>query len=86
MFAVMFAAVSMVACCGQQKKAAEGEACCENTECTECAECEKAEECCGECTECTEECAEKAECAEDCCGECAAEEPVAEAPAAEVAE
>ena len=45
MLAVLFAAASMVACCGQQKQA-EGE-CCEG-ECTE--------QCCEEKAECTEEC------------------------------
>ena len=63
--AAMFAAASMVACCGEQK-AKEAEACCEKTECAgECAgECEKAEaECCGECAK-TEEAAPEAPAAE----------------------
>ena len=67
-FAIMFAAVAMVSCCNQQKKA---ECCEENcTECTEacCAEkAECAEACCAEKAECTEACCEeKAECAEGC--------------------
>ena len=45
MLAVLFAAASMVACCGQQKQA-EGESC--EGECTE--------QCCEEKAECTEEC------------------------------
>ena len=55
LLAVLFAAASMVACCGEQKKDAENaeEACteCCAEECTECeaaAEC-AAEECCGDC-------------------------------------
>lgn len=68
-FAILFAAMSMVACGGEQKKANEAEEA-------------AATECCGECTaeECTD-CEKKAECEKtECCGECAAEE----APAAEV--
>ena len=50
-FAILFAAVSMVACGGEQKKANEAEEaaateCC--GECTAEGECEKTE-CCGEC-------------------------------------
>ena len=63
--AVLFAAVAMVACGGQTKKAnnVEAEAAVECTaECCECEECaEKA--CCEECTE-VKECCECAECAE----------------------
>ena len=55
-FAAMFAAVAMVACCGQQKNGEEKACCGEQTECCEqgeCAgECEKPEgECCGGCCE-----------------------------------
>ena len=48
-FAILFAAVSMVACGGEQKKAEDAQEEAPATEC--CAECEaeKAEECCGEC-------------------------------------
>lgn len=82
-FAILFAAMSMVACGGEQKKANEAEEAAATECCGECAA-EKActEECCGECTaeECTD-CEKKAECEKtECCGECAAEE----APAAEV--
>lgn len=64
--AVLFAAVAMVACGGQTKKAnnAEAEAaveCCE--ECAEkacCEECTEVKECC-DCTECTEAPAEVVE-------------------------
>lgn len=84
MFAVMFAAVSMVACGGQQKKAEATEECCGECATEQCCEGECAEK--AECTEeCCGECAEKAECAEECCGECAAEEAV-EAEVVEVAE
>lgn len=87
-FAVLFAAVSLVACGGEQKKAEDAQEEAPATEC--CAECEaeKAEACCGECAEgeeCCGECAEGKECcgecaeAEACCeGECCAEEVVAE--------
>ena len=71
-FAVLFAAVAMVSCGGQQKKAEdaateEAKAC---VECTEacCEEC--ADACCEECTEVKECCGE--ECPKtECCGECA---------------
>ena len=57
LLAVLFAAASKVACCGEQKKNA-GEACAE----------EAGTECCAE--ECTE-CEAAAECAaEECCGDC----------------
>ena len=86
-FAILFAAVSMVACGGEQKKAEDAQEEAPATEC--CAECEaeKAEACCGECAEgqeCGGECAEAEACcegaeAEACCeGECCAEEVVAE--------
>lgn len=76
MLAVAFAAVSMVACGGNnEKKANEGEqaeaANVEAVETTCCGEC--TEECCGEC------CEEKAECCGECTGECA--EVAAEAEA-----
>lgn len=74
-FAILFAAMSMVACGGEQKKANEAEEAAATECCGECAD-EKActEECCGECTA-------EGECEKtECCGECAAEE----APAAEV--
>ena len=88
-FAILFAAVSMVACGGEQKKAEEAQEEAPATEC--CAECaaEEAEACCGECAEGKERCEEKAacegECCEEkaacegeCCGECAAEAPAEE--------
>ena len=64
--AVLFAAVAMVACGGQNKKANNAEEqvateCC--AECTEqeaCEECVEAKECC-ECTECAEAPAEVVE-------------------------
>ena len=58
-FAVLFAAVAMVSCGGQQKKAEEVAA----EEAQACVECVEA--CCEECTE-VKEC-----CGEECCGECA---------------
>ena len=56
--AVLFAAVAMVACGGQTKKANNAEA-------------EATVECCAECTEkeCCEECTEVKECCEGCCAE-----------------
>ncbi|MBR5196597.1 MAG: hypothetical protein IKW36_00720 [Alistipes sp.] len=74
-FAILFAAVSMVACGGEQKKANEAEEAAATECCGECAAEEACtEECCGECTA-------EGECEKtECCGECAAEE----APAAEV--
>jgi hypothetical protein len=77
-FAILFAAMSMVACGGEQKKANEAEEAAATECCGECAAWKACtEECCGEeCTDC-----EKTECEKtECCGECAAEE----APAAEV--
>ena len=82
----LFAALSLAACCGGQKKAqnAEEGACCadcDKVECVEgqCAEAECAGECCAEKAECDKECCgEKAECCGDC--KCEAEAP-AEAPA-----
>lgn len=72
MFAVLFAAVAMVACCGNQNAKDGEKACCdkEKTECCDKAECDKAE-------------CDKAECKAECKGECKAETPAAEAPAAE---
>ena len=81
-FAILFAAVSMVACGGQQQKAEEAQEEAPATEC--CAECatEEAEACCGECAEgkecCGECCEEKAACEGECCGECATEAPAEE--------
>ena len=71
----LFAALSLAACCGGQKKAqnAEEGACCADCDKVECVEGQCAEaECAGEC------CGEKAECCGDC--KCEAEAPV-EAPA-----
>ena len=77
-FAFLFAAVSLVACGGNEKKdeAKADEAAAVATECCgECADC--TEECCAEaaCTEecCGEECCKEA-CGEECCGECTGEE------------
>lgn len=53
--AAMLVAATMVACCGEQNKAKEGEACCEQK--TEC--CEQKAECQGECQKA--ECEKKAE-------------------------
>lgn len=67
--AVLFAAISLVACGGEQKKAADAqeeaatECCAESTDCQKAEAC--ATECCGEC--------EKAECEKaegECCGDC----------------
>ena len=76
--AVLFAAISLVACGGEQKKAADAqeeaatECCAESTDCQKteacatecCGECEKAEgECCGDC--------QKGECKDgECKGDC----------------
>lgn len=80
--AVLFAAVAMVSCGGQNKKANNAEEqvatkCCaeEAPKCEEacCAECDKKENC-AECTEkkeCCKECAEAPAEAEACCAECA---------------
>ena len=78
--AVLFAAISLVACGGEQKKAADAEAeaaveCCGDCQQAEAAE--AAEECCGECQKaegecCGEKCAE-GECQKaegECCGDC----------------
>lgn len=62
--AVLFAAISLVACGGEQKKAADAQEEAATECCAECTDCQKAEacatECCGEC--------EKAE--GECCGDC----------------
>ncbi len=80
-FAAMFAAVAMVACCGQQKGTEEKACCDQKTEC-----CEEKAECKGECdkAECKGEC-DKAECKGECQkaeGECCGGQcQEAEAPA-----
>lgn len=67
--AVLFAAISLVACGGEQKKAADAqeeaatECCAESTDCQKAEAC--ATECCGECEKAEGEC-QKGE----CCGEC----------------
>ena len=69
-FAMLFAAISLVACGGENKKKNQDENC-DNTEC--CGDCtceEPVVECCGDCA-CEEPVAE-------CCGDCTCEEPVAE--------
>ncbi len=82
--AVLFAAISLVACGGEQKKAADAEAEAAVECCGECQQAEAAEECCGECQQaegecCGEKCAEgecqkaEGECQKaegECCGEC----------------
>ena len=84
-FAVLFAAVAMVSCGGQQKKAEDAA----TEEAKACVECTEA--CCEECADaCCEECAEVKECCgeecpkTECCGDCA--EAVVEEAAAVVAE
>ena len=62
--AVLFAAVTMVSCCGQNKKAKDAEQ--TATEC--CAECSAEEATCNDA--CCGECADKKECKDECCGEC----------------
>lgn len=69
-FAVLFAAVAMVSCGGQQKKAEEVAA----DEAKACVECVEA--CCEECTEVKECCGEECPNVEECCGECAEAEVV----------
>lgn len=71
-FAVLFAAVAMVSCGGQQKKAEDAA----TEEAKACVECTEA--CCEECADaCCEECAEVKECCgeecpkTECCGDCA---------------
>ncbi|MBQ8205695.1 MAG: hypothetical protein IJZ78_07765 [Alistipes sp.] len=75
--AVLFAAISLVACGGEQKKAADAEAEAAVECCGDCQQAEAAEECCGECQKaegecCGEKCAE-GECQKaegECCGDC----------------
>ena len=63
---IMLAAVSMVACCGNNKKADECKDCKECKECTE--QCEKKGECCKEQKACEQKaCEQKAEAACPCC-------------------
>ena len=64
--AVLFAAISLVACGGEQKKAADAEAEAAVECCGDCQQAEAAEECCGDCKK-DGEC-QKAE--GECCGEC----------------
>lgn len=74
--AVLFAAISLVACGGEQKKAADAEAEAAVECCGDCQQAEAAEECCGECQKAEgEKCAE-GECQKaegECCGEKCAE-------------
>ena len=67
--AVLFAAISLVACGGEQKKAADAEAEAAVECCGDCQQAEAAEECCGDCQK-DGEC-QKAE--GECCGEKCAE-------------
>lgn len=69
-FAVLFAAVAMVSCGGQQKKAEEVA----TEEAQACVECVEA--CCEECTEVKECCGEECPNVEECCGECVEAEVV----------
>ena len=64
--AVLFAAISLVACGGEQKKAADAEAEAAVECCGDCQQAEAAEECCGE--KCAEGECQKAE--GECCGDC----------------
>lgn len=64
--AVLFAAISLVACGGEQKKAADAEADAAVECCGDCQQAEAAEECCGDCQK-DGEC-QKAE--GECCGDC----------------
>lgn len=64
--AVLFAAISLVACGGEQKKAADAEAEAAVECCGDCQQAEAVEECCGECQKAEGEC-----CGEKCAeGEC----------------
>lgn len=68
--AVLFAAISLVACGGEQKKAADAEADAAVECCGDCQQAEAAEECCGECQKAEGECCGE-KCAEgECCGDC----------------
>ena len=64
--AVLFAAISLVACGGEQKKAADAEAEAAVECCGDCQQAEAAVECCGDCQK-DGEC-QKAE--GECCGDC----------------
>ena len=64
--AELFAAISLVACGGEQKKAADAEAEAAVECCGDCQQAEAAEECCGDCKK-DGEC-QKAE--GECCGDC----------------
>ena len=70
--AVLFAAISLVACGGEQKKAADAEAEAAVECCGDCQQAEAAEECCGECQK-DGECQKEGECQKaegECCGDC----------------
>lgn len=72
--AVLFAAISLVACGGEQKKAADAQEEAATECCAECTDCQKAEacatECCGECEKAEGEC-QKGECKDgECKGDC----------------
>lgn len=81
--AVLFAAISLVACGGEQKKAADAEAEAAVECCGDCQQAEAAEECCGDCKkdgecqkaegECCGDCKKDGECQKaegECCGDC----------------
>ena len=81
--AVLFAAISLVACGGEQKKAADAEAEAAVECCGDCQQAEAAEECCGDCKkdgecqkaegECCGDCQKDGECQKaegECCGDC----------------
>ena len=81
--AVLFAAISLVACGGEQKKAADAEAEAAVECCGDCQQAEAAEECCGDCNkdgecqkaegECCGDCKKDGECQKaegECCGDC----------------
>ena len=95
--AVLFAAISLVACGGEQKKAADAEAEAAVECCGDCQQAEAAEECCGDCKkdgecqksegECCGDCKKDGECQKaegECCGDCKKAE--GECQKAEVAE
>ena len=81
--AVLFAAISLVACGGEQKKAADAEAEAAVECCGDCQQAEAAEECCGDCKkdgecqkaegECCGDCKKDGDCQQaegECCGDC----------------
>lgn len=68
--AVLFAAISLVACGGEQKKAADAEAEAAVECCGDCQQAEAAEECCGDCKKDGECQKAEGECCGECCGEC----------------